>query len=168
MRLAVVVQLDDLDRVEERGGDLGQAQQHDRRDGEVGGDDDVAGTLSGAGGLEGSEVVVAEPAGADHDVDPLGEQLRNGLARRGGHREVDHDIARRSSEGTEFRLHRQALDDVAGMVRAHRRYELEPVLTRDGGARRPAHPPAGPVHANADHGATLAHGSGERSPPDPA
>ena len=63
--LAVVVLLDDLDRVEEGGGDAGEVHHHHRAEREVGGDDSAQPALR-AGALGLRDERVGQAGGADH------------------------------------------------------------------------------------------------------
>ena len=151
--LAVVVQLDDLRRLEERRGHLGEAHHQHRRDGEVRCDHamrrSVAERMPG-----GVDVGLVEPGGAHHGVHAVHRQPWQRDASCGRDREVDDDVARRVGEAPELTADRDdsavraGWDLGAGDVRIDGRHELQIGIDRDRPTHRRSHPPTCAVDAD--------------------
>ena len=108
------MQLDDLDGVEERRGEFAETHQQDGGDRKIGGDDGVPALRCGCGGREGSEVGVGEPGRADDRVDPVAEQHRHVVPRRGCGGEVDDHLTLCGGELVDTRRHGDTADDLGG------------------------------------------------------
>jgi hypothetical protein len=150
--LLVVVELDDLGRLEERRGHLGEAHHQHGADGEVGGDDAVAlGELLGQPGV----VLLAEAGGADHGVDPVGGEPVQVRLRRLLDGEVDGDVDRAGVEALGGRADHDVAEGLvpgdlpqleAGVVGVDGGDQLELVVAGHGRTHRGAHPTTGAEH----------------------
>ncbi len=164
--LGIVVQLDDLGRLEVGRGDLGEAHHEHRPDGEVRRDDAVA---LGERLLERGVVGLGEAGRARHGVDALAgqpEQVRSCRFEMG---EVDGHVDPGVEEGV------RALGDLPGAVDPRDLTQVEPGVVRidcgnqlqsrigvDRGADGAPHAPPGPEHAHPQrHGENLG-GQGDR------
>ena len=150
--LAVVVQLDDLDGVEERRGELAETHQQHRRDREVGGDDGVPALRCGRGGGEGGEVVVGQsPVVPTTAWMPWPSSTGHVVPRRGCGGEVDDHLTLGGGELGDVGRDGDTADDLGGRARIDGGDELEGVVSGDRAAGGRPHPSAGAAHADADH-----------------
>ncbi len=95
------MRLNDLRRVEERGGHSGESRHQRRRDREVRGEDAVY-PARGQRLAKRVKVVTREPGGTDHRMDAMHREERHQRAGRIGDREIDDHVTASLSEGPEF------------------------------------------------------------------
>src|SRR6478735_5022128 len=136
--LVGVVQLDDLDRLEERRGLRGEAHHQDRADGEVGGDQHADTRGVGEPGLELVEPGLVEAGRADDGVDAVLDAEAQVVHHDVGVGEVHDHLGARPGE---------LLEVVAGVHRGHQLGVGGPV---DGPADLRADLAAGAQHAHPD------------------
>ena len=136
--LVGVVQLDDLDRLEERGGLRGEAHHQDRADGEVGGDQHADTRRVGEPGLELVEPGLVEAGRADDGVDAVLDAEAQVVHHHVGVGEVHDHLGARPGE---------LLEVVAGVDRGH---QLGVGGRLDGTADLRADLAAGAQHADPD------------------
>ena len=168
--LAVVVQLDDLGRLEERRGHLGEAHHQHRRDGEVRGDHAVRRSVAERR-AERLDIGVVEPGRADHGVHAVHRQPRQRHAGRGGDGEVDDDVAGGIGERSELATDRDGPPSVLAAIRCRRRSGRRPPRARGPDrwpprGTRPTHPPT--CAADADPDRHVSDGSRVRGRPSAA
>ena len=145
--LLVVVQLDDLGRLEEGRGQLGEAHHQHRADGEVRRDDAVAASVNSV--RSSSSSASPRPGRADDRVDAVGRAPAEVVACRLGVVKSTATSAFPSASARWSVGDREAsCNKITGMKRVDRRDKLQGGIGGDGFAHRRAHAPSRAEHTD--------------------